>query len=122
MTRPPRLGADPTPPAFRARIARVRPGARRRQAGYLLEVPLILFVAAMVLSLVLPRLSPGPASVAVLVGAGVVLFCLYYMIVVPGWRPGAVPMGRAKRLALFGGACLLVVGSAALFIVHLIRR
>ena len=98
------------------------PEARaRREGGYLLEVPLILFVAAVLLAVVLPRLPPGVAALVALVGAGVVLLCLYYMIVVPGWRPGAVPTGLRRRIALFAGACLLVLGGAALFVARALR-
>lgn len=61
--------------------------SRRRQAGYLLEVPLILAATVIVVSIVLPMLPPLGQKILLALAAIPVLFALFYMIVIPGWQP-----------------------------------
>ncbi len=81
-----------------------------RQAGYLLEVPLILMATAIILALLLPSISGVTRQIALTIGVLICTGCLYYMILTPGWRPdygrGRLPLWR--RILWFG----LVVLSA----------
>ena len=81
-----------------------------RQAGYLLEVPLILMATAIILALLLPSIDGITRQIALTVGVLICTGCLYYMILTPGWRPddgrGRLPLWR--RILWFG----LVVVSA----------
>jgi hypothetical protein len=57
------------------------------QRGYLLEIPILVVVALVVLSVLMPVLPPLGQQVLVCLVAAVVLFGLFYMIVIPGWMP-----------------------------------
>lgn len=82
--------------------------SRRCQRGYLLEVPVLFAVTLIVLVLVLPSLSPPGQKVAVAIAAALSVFFLYYMIVIPGWRPGGKGrLGRPWNWVAF----LLVAGA-----------
>ena len=81
-----------------------------RQAGYLLEVPLILMATAIILAVLLPSISGVTRQIALSIWVLICSGCLYYMILTPGWRPddgrGYLPLWR--RILWFG----LVVLSA----------
>ena len=61
---------------------------RRRQRGYLLEIPILFIALVVILSFVLPALPPWGQKVAMALAALPILFALFYMIVIPGWTPG----------------------------------
>jgi hypothetical protein len=60
---------------------------RRKQCGYLLEIPILFVVVLLVVSVLLPRLSPLGQKILIIIAAIPILFALFYMIVVPGWMP-----------------------------------
>lgn len=92
---------------------------RRAQRGYLLEVPLILFVIAIVASAVLPNLSRTGQKIFLGVSAMPVLLGLYYMIVIPGWTPsGRGRLAPPWNLVVFVAAAGLILAGLALFIVN----
>ena len=64
------------------------PASRRRQCGYLMEIPLLLAAVLVVVVLLLPHLSLLGRKITLAIAAVPVIFCLYYMIVIPGWTPG----------------------------------
>jgi len=61
-----------------------------------------------------PGLSGWPADALLVAGALVWLGGLYYMLVVPGWQPGAPRRSRLGRLAAFAGAAALIVAGLVL--------
>jgi hypothetical protein len=65
----------------------VRRPWHRIQRGYLLEVPILLAVVVIVVAVVFPNLPRYGQKIFLGVAAIPVLFCLYYMIVIPGWSP-----------------------------------
>jgi hypothetical protein len=92
---------------------------RRSQRGYLREIPLLLLVVALVLAVLLPRLSPGARKLALAAAALPAVAALYYMIVVPGWLP-ETRAGRRRgwRLAMFLGCTAAIVAAVAAFILR----
>jgi hypothetical protein len=88
---------------------------RQFQRGYLLEIPIILFVLVIALSLLMPRLSLIGQKIAIGIAAIPIVFCLFYMIVAPGWVPGTHRRtGLILRMTLFlGCAAAIVVGVGA---------
>lgn len=91
---------------------------RRAQRGYLLEIPILLFVIVIVASVVLPNLPPIGRKIFLGIAAVPVLFGLYYMIVIPGWTPNAgkrlPPVLRLIAFILVAG--LLLAGLVMFFI------
>ncbi len=65
-----------------------RPG-HAIQRGYLMEVPILLAVVGIVVAVVLPHLPRFGQKIFLGAAAIPVLFCLYYMIVIPGWSPNS---------------------------------
>ena len=61
---------------------------KRNDAGYMMEFPLILAGVMVLLAIIIPKLPLPVAKVVVALGGIVLLFGLYYMIVIPVWRPG----------------------------------
>ena len=59
----------------------------RSQRGYLLEIPVLLVVVVIVMLVIIPHLPPLGQKIAITIGAALILFFLFYMIVVPGWTP-----------------------------------
>jgi hypothetical protein len=91
--------------------------SRRCQQGYLIEIPLTLSIFLLALALILPRFSPIWQKVLLSFATVPTLFCLYYLIVVPGWRPGMSLRGRALgRLVLFFGCAAATIAALAAFI------
>jgi len=62
--------------------------SRRNQSGYLMEVPILMVVALVILSVLFPALPPTGRKILVAVVAAAITLGLYYMIVIPGWMPG----------------------------------
>ncbi|NOQ36493.1 MAG: hypothetical protein GQ569_11475 [Methylococcaceae bacterium] len=82
---------------------------KQKQAGYLLEVPLILMLTAMILAIFLPILSEIPFKLLSLIAAPIFIACFYYMIVTPGWQPNPSTLSRRGRLISFFGMSALVI-------------
>jgi hypothetical protein len=90
---------------------------RQSQRGYLLEIPIILFVLLIALSLLMPRLSLIGQKIAIGIAAIPILFCLFYMIVAPGWVPGTERrVGLIVRMTLFLGCAAAIVTGVGAFI------
>ena len=87
-----------------------RVNVKRRQCGYLLEIPLIVALVVIVAVVIGPMLPPLGQKLVVIAGA-------YYDIVIPGWRP-------TPRLAppwswiVFGAVATLVALGAGAFVVY----
>jgi len=86
---------------------------RNRQAGYLLEVPVILMATALILAFVLPSISGITRQITLTVGILICTGCLYYVLLTPGWQPGdgggRLPLWR--RLLWFGLVALSALGT-----------
>lgn len=94
--------------------------SRRLQRGYLLEIPILLMVVGVVMSILIPNLPPLGQKILISIAAAPILFGLYYMIVIPGWMPG--DDGRLKwpwnllvflllAAAIVVGVVMFVLGS-----------
>lgn len=90
-------------------MLRLRPVSRTRQYGYQYEYPLIFVASVMLLSVVFPMLPPLAGKLLVSVLALPILGSLFYMIVTPGWQPGARRLGLIWRVLGFGCATLFVL-------------
>jgi predicted membrane channel-forming protein YqfA (hemolysin III family) len=94
--------------------------SRYSQSGYLMEIPIILFITAVLLGVLLPNLPDMAGKIVVIVVALIWIAGLYYMIVIPGWQPGAESpsrSGKVMRLILFIALaiCILLVTGAYVF-------
>jgi hypothetical protein len=95
------------------------PSPRRFQRGYLLEIPIILFVLVIVLSLLMPHLSLIGQKIVLGIAVIPFVFCLFYMIVAPGWVPGTDRRGLSVwRLVLFLGCAAAIVTGVGAFILR----
>lgn len=84
--------------------------SKRVQSGYLLEVPLTMFAAGMLLALLLPLLPEMWGKVLFVAVALVMIWGSYYMIVIPGWQPGNPTRLRWPwNMVLFLFVALLIV-------------
>ncbi len=91
--------------------------SRRSQGGYLLEIPIILFILVIVLSVLMPHLGLMGQKILLAIAAVPVVFCLFYMIVIPGWVPGiSGRAGRALRVALFVACTAAIAAGVGAFI------
>lgn len=90
-------------------------GSYKKQSGYLLEVPLILSLTLIVLAALLPALSKPATKVLSLLTSPIIISCLYYMIVTPGWQPGQrIFLSKPLRLVIFfivSGIIVLLTGA-----------
>src|ERR1700680_3560664 len=92
---------------------------RRFQRGYLLEIPVMLFIIVLALSVLVPRLPFNGQKVLLGIAAVPIVFCLFYMIVTPGWVPGTSARGgRVWRVALFLGCAAVIVAGVGAFILR----
>ena len=93
---------------------------RRREAGYLYEIPCGVLVVVVLLALVLPLLPLPVAKVVVVLAALVVLAGLYYVMVVPGWQGAAIAERRAGgpwNLVRFALVALVIAAATTAFVV-----
>lgn len=94
----------------------VTPEPRRRQRGYMMEVPLILMAVGIVVAILLPMLPPVGQKILLVLALVPVLFALYYMIVIPGWTPNSA--GRLRppwSLLLFAIVAIVLLSGIGLF-------
>ena len=84
-----------------------------RQAGYLLEIPAILFATAIVLALLLPALTGIVRQLILSLGILIYVGCFYYILLTPGWQPeqdtGRLPPWR--RILSFGLVATVALGA-----------
>ena len=92
------------------------PLALRRQRGYLMEIPILLAAVALGVALLFPALSPIGRKILLVAAVFPVLFCLYYMIVIPGWRPHPSRLSQTTRMVLFIGAAIAIVAGVVMFV------
>lgn len=97
------------------RRAPAGPPAPGTQRGYAMEVPLIMAAVGVEVAMALPTLPGWAGKLALSIGALVWIWGLHYMLLTPGWLPGAVPgPGRLVRLAVFLALVVLIcLGVAA---------
>jgi hypothetical protein len=91
--------------------------SRNAQSGYLMEVPILLAVVGIVVSILLPMLPPVGQKILFGLAALPILFGLYYMIVIPGWTPNS--SGRLRppwSFIAFALAAALVIAVVLGFI------
>jgi hypothetical protein len=92
------------------------PARRRFQRGYLREIPIVLLILLVALSLAIPRLPSIGRKIAIAAAVVPILGCLFYMIITPGWRPGDEARRRsAWRLTLFLGCAAVIIAGAGAF-------
>ena len=92
------------------------PLALRRQRGYLMEIPILLAAVALGVALLFPALSPIGRKILLVAAVFPVLFCLYYMIVIPGWRPHPSRITQKARLAIFVCVAMGVAAGVIMFV------
>jgi len=88
---------------------------KRRQRGYLLEVPIIVALVGLVLAVLVPNLPPSGQKVAVVMAALVFIPCAYYMIVAPGWQPDARRLRAPWNILAFVAVAALAGFAAIAF-------
>ncbi len=59
-----------------------------KQAGYLMEIPLIMVLVGVALAILVPVLPGVPGKIAMAVGGLVWIVGSFYLWVIPGWLPG----------------------------------
>lgn len=91
---------------------------KRGQAGYMLEVPIIVALVAIVLMVLVPNLPPLGQKIAVILGALVFIACAYYMIVIPGWQPGATRLRAPWNLIVFSAVAAVLAFAAGAFVLR----
>ena len=88
----------------------------RRQLGYLMEIPILLAVVELGVFFLLPMLPPVGRKVLMAVAAFPVLFCVYYMIVIPGWQPHPSRLSQSTRMVLFIGAAIAILAGVVMYV------
>lgn len=89
---------------------------RRAQRGYMIEIPIIVVVIGVLVTIILPKLPPLGQKVAVVLGALVFIAGAYYMIVIPGWQPDAKRLRWPWNLVVFIPVALLIALLAGAFV------
>jgi hypothetical protein len=89
---------------------------RRRQSGYMIEVAIVVAIVGVLVSSILPHLPPVGQKIAVVFGALIFIAGAYYMIVIPGWQPGASRLRWPWNLVVFILVALLIAFVAAAFV------
>ena len=86
-----------------------------------MEIPIILFISAVLIGVLLPNLPDMAGKIVVIVVALIWIAGLYYMIVIPGWQPGAETpsrLGKFMRLILFVAFALLILSVTGAYIFY----
>jgi hypothetical protein len=92
---------------------------RQPQRGYLLEIPVMLFIIVLAVAILAPRLPLIGQKVLIGVAVVPILFCLFYMIVAPGWMPGRFSLARRVwRVGLFLGCAAAIIAGVGAFILR----
>ena len=89
---------------------------KRLQRGYMIEVAIIVVIVGVLVSSILPHLPPIGQKIAVVLGALVFILGAYYMIVIPGWQPGAKRLRWPWNLLVFIPVALAIAFVAAAFV------
>jgi len=85
----------------------------KKQAGYMIEMPLLIAVVGILLSIILPMIQHRTLEIIVwIVSILTVLPAVYYMIATPGWQPK-----QTERSSFVGRfVVLLVIIALILFV------
>lgn len=81
------------------------------------EYPLLFVGMLVLLSVVLPHLSRTAIKFLLPVAAVPILVALHYMIVTPGWQPGARPLRPPWNRIAFLAIAVAIVAGVILFCV-----
>jgi 4-hydroxybenzoate polyprenyltransferase len=95
--------------------------SRYSQSGYLLEIPIILFITAVLLAVLLPNLPDLAGKVVIVVVALIWIAGLYYMIIIPGWQPGRgnpSRVGQFFKLILFIALAICILLGTGAYVFH----
>ena len=88
-----------------------------RQRGYMIEIPLIVVVIGVLAATILPKLPPIGQKITAVLAALVFIAGAYYMIVIPGWQPGAKRLRWPWNWVVFIPVALLIAFVAGAFVV-----
>lgn len=69
---------------------------KNKQSGYLLEIPLFMMLAGILLAIFLPLLPKIMAKILLLLGALVWIAGSFYMLITPGWQPDSYTNSRLR--------------------------
>lgn len=86
------------------------------QHGYLLEIPILLFVVGVAVAILFPNLSLAGQKVLIGVAALPVLYALYYMIVAPGWLARNGRLEPTLRVLAFLLLTVMIVSGVAMIV------
>lgn len=89
---------------------------KRLQSGYMIEIAIIVVIVGVLVSTILPHLPPAGQKVAVVLGAAVFIAGAYYMIVIPGWQPGARRLRWPWSMVVFVLVALAIAFVAGAFV------
>ncbi len=87
------------------------------QRGYLLEIPLILIITGLLLSILIPILPPIATKILVTIGAIIFIGGFYYMIIIPGWQPNSPRFGYWWKFVLFGFISVIIILIIFLYVI-----
>ena len=90
---------------------------KRRQAGYQLEVLIIVAVVMVLLAVGLPSLPRLGQKIAAVAGAIVLIAGFYYDLVIPGWRPGK-RLGPPWNWVAFAIVAAFIAAAAGAFVMY----
>lgn len=69
---------------------------KKRQTGYLLEIPLFMMVVGILLAIFLPLLPKIAAKILLVIGVLIWIAGSYYMLIIPGWQPDVYANQRLR--------------------------
>lgn len=79
----------------------------------------MLFILVVALAVLMPRLGLIGQKILLAIAAVPIVFCLFYIMVIPGWVPGNSGRGgRVWRVALFVGCAAAIVAGVGAFILR----
>jgi hypothetical protein len=90
---------------------------RRKQSGYLMEIPLLMAGVGLLLAVLVPRLPGILGKALVCLGAVVWIGGLFYMLVLPGWLGGATPRLRGPwKLVVFIAVSVTIIAAVISYV------
>lgn len=84
----------------------------------MIEVAIIVMIVSVLGVLIVPHLPLVGKKIAVVLVAAVFIFGAYYMIVIPGWQPGATRLRWPWSLIVFIPIALVIAFFAIAFVLH----
>ncbi len=82
----------------------------------MIEIPILVVVILVIAMTVVPNLPPLGRKIAVALTALVLIAGAYYMIVIPGWQPGAKRLRWPWNWVVFVPVALLIAFVAGAFV------